>query len=389
MFRTKLKFTTVIASMAILSATFFGCSTNQTQGAAKDVSQMLNMNAISGDSSGAEEVYKVADVTMGDISEIAAARGYVSLPVQYEIAHEQEIGTVVFNNWAIATRGASFVEEGEIVASLKMYADPLAAEDAKLKYEKAVYNYENALDKKNEELADLLEDIANETNVYQKQILELDYEVTLTEYNKYVEEQTSYISELEAALNIYTQESGEIYLTAPISGIFEIDYDGILGNGISIPAGEKLAKISSFEEVFIEVITRNASQFKYGQTVEIKFTSAVPALTLTGRVISAPNILYNSNSNRITIEITSAFPEITTMSNSVRNNASVLATNNYVQNGIIIPSSALSNTKGNIGVVNVLENGTIVKKHVKYGYKGADYAWILEGLEVGQQVTTK
>lgn len=386
MFRTKLKFATAIASMSILSATFFGCSAQQAQNSAKEVSQMLNMNAISGDSSGAEEVYKVAEVTMGDISEIVSAKGYVSLPVQHEITHDYEIGTVVFKNWAISTMGYTLVEEGEILISLEMYADPHAAEDAKLKYEKAVYNYENTLEKKNKELSDLLEDIANEANVYQKQILELDYEVALTEYNEYIEEQTAYIAELETALNIYTQESGDIYITAPYSGLFE---RGNIKAGDTVTADTVLAKISSFEDVIIEVNSRSASQFKYGQTVEIKFTSATPAITLTGKVISAPNILYNANSTTALIAITSEFPEITSMGNSVRNNASILATNNYVQNGIIIPSSALSNTKGNIGVVNVLENGTIVKKQVKYGYKGADFAWILEGLEVGQQVTTK
>ena len=150
-----------------------------------------------------------------------------------------------------------------------------------------------------------------------------------------------------------------------------------------------LARVSSFEKVFISIYARNASDFKFGETVQIKFTSAVPQITLTGKVISAPNVLHNVNSSSVTIEITSAFPQVTTMGSTVRNNASVVATQNFVQDGILIPASALSEARNNIGVVNVLENGTIVKKLVKYGYKGSDYAWILEGLEVGQQVTTK
>ena len=264
-------------------------------------------------------------------------------------------------------------------------------DDVKSRIEKAVkYAKEETIDVvlKDKELENMLEDIAGETNTYQKQIMELDYEVALSAYNEYVAEQTEYIKELEATLNMYTQEAGEIYVTAPHSGIFSKSSANYT-TGNTIGSEDVLGVISSFEEVLIEVPSRSAAAFNFGRTVEIKFTSTTPAITLQGKVISAPNILYNANSVSVTIAITSAFPEATTMSSSARNNASVVVTTDYVQDGIIIPSSALSNAKGNIGVVSVLENGTLVKRNVKYGYKGSNYAWILEGLEVGELVTTK
>lgn len=389
MFRTKLKPTIIMTLMTMLSITAFGCATNQNQASAKDVSQMLNMNNVSGGASGAEEVYNVVDVTTGDISEIVAAKGFVSLPIQHDVSHDYEIGTVVYKEYTLPF-AATLVEKDEILAVLEIYIDPHAAEDARLQYEKALYNYETGLEKKDKVLADLLDDINNEPNVYQKQILELDYEVALSEYNEYVEEQTAYIEKLKETLDVYSQESKEIFLTAPIDGIGErVTPNGRLGTGDVVTTDDVLARISSFEKVFISIYARNASDFKFGETVQIKFTSAVPQITLTGKVISAPNVLHNVNSSSVTIEITSAFPQVTTMGSTVRNNASVVATQNFVQDGILIPASALSEARNNIGVVNVLENGTIVKKLVKYGYKGSDYAWILEGLEVGQQVTTK
>ena len=389
MFRTKLKPTIIMTLMAMLSITAFGCATNQNQASTKDVSQMLNMNNVSGGASGAEEVYNVVDVTTGDISEIVAAKGFVSLPIQYEISHDYEIGTVVYKNHTLPF-GSSLVEKDQILAVLEIYIDPHAAEDTRLQYEKALYNYETGLEKKDKVLADLLDDINNEPNIYQKQILELDYEVALSEYNEYVEENTAYIEKLKETLDVYSQESREIFLTAPIDGIGEsVNPKGVLRTGDVMSTDDVLARVSSFEKVFISIYARNASDFKFGETVQIKFTSAVPQITLTGKVISAPNVLHNVNSSSVTIEITSAFPQVTTMGSTVRNNASVVATQNFVQDGILIPASALSEARNNIGVVNVLENGTIVKKLVKYGYKGSDYAWILEGLEVGQQVTTK
>lgn len=389
MFRTKLKPTIIMTLMTMLSITAFGCATNQNQASAKDVSQMLNMNNVSGGASGAEEVYNVVDVTTGDISEIVAAKGFVSLPIQYEISHDYEIGTVVYKNHTLPF-GSSLVEKDQILAVLEIYIDPHAAEDTRLQYEKALYNYETGLEKKDKVLADLLDDINNEPNIYQKQILELDYEVALSEYNEYVEENTAYIEKLKETLDVYSQESREIFLTAPIDGIGEsVNPKGVLRTGDVMSTDDVLARVSSFEKVFISIYARNASDFKFGETVQIKFTSAVPQVTLTGKVISAPNVLHNVNSSSVTIEITSAFPQVTTMGSTVRNNASVVATQNFVQDGILIPASALSEARNNIGVVNVLENGTIVKKLVKYGYKGSDYAWILEGLEVGQQVTTK
>ena len=388
MSRTKLRLIAGIAALTLLSASAYGCSSAQSQGASKQVEEMLNTNALSGDNSIAEEVYQLADVTIGDISETNAAKGYVSLPLQYDVTHDIENGTVIFKSWAISKFGNVLVEEGEILAVLEMYEDPLVEEEARLKYEKALYNYENALEKKDKELENMLEDIAGETNTYQKQIMELDYEVALSAYNEYVAEQTEYIKELEATLNMYTQEAGEIYVTAPHSGIFSKSSANYT-TGNTIGSEDVLGVISSFEEVLIEVPSRSAAAFNFGRTVEIKFTSTTPAITLQGKVISAPNILYNANSVSVTIAITSAFPEATTMSSSARNNASVVVTTDYVQDGIIIPSSALSNAKGNIGVVSVLENGTLVKRNVKYGYKGSNYAWILEGLEVGELVTTK
>ena len=388
MSRTKLRLIAGIAALTLLSASAYGCSSAQSQGASKQVEEMLNTNALSGGNSIAEEVYQLADVTIGDISETNAAKGYVSLPLQYDVTHDIENGTVIFKSWAISKFGNVLVEEGEILAVLEMYEDPLVEEEARLKYEKALYNYENALEKKDKELENMLEDIAGETNTYQKQIMELDYEVALSAYNEYVAEQTEYIKELEATLNMYTQEAGEIYVTAPHSGIFSKSSANYT-TGNTIGSEDVLGVISSFEEVLIEVPSRSAAAFNFGRTVEIKFTSTTPAITLQGKVISAPNILYNANSVSVTIAITSAFPEATTMSSSARNNASVVVTTDYVQDGIIIPSSALSNAKGNIGVVSVLENGTLVKRNVKYGYKGSNYAWILEGLEVGELVTTK
>ena len=388
MSRTKLRLIAGIAALTLFSVSVYGCSSTQSQGSAKQVQEMLNTDALSGDNSITEEVYQLAEVTIGDISETDAAKGYVSLPLQYDVTHDIENGTVIFKSWAISKFGNVLVEEGEILAVLEMYEDPLVEEEARLKYEKALYNYENALEKKNRELENMLEDITAETNTYQKQIMELDYEVALSAYNEYVAEQTEYIKELEATLNMYTQEAGEIYVTAPHSGIFSKSSANYT-TGNTVGSEDILGVISSFEKVLIEVPSRSAAAFNFGKTVEIKFTSTTPAITLQGKVISAPNILYNANSVSVTIAITSDFPEATTISNSARNNASVVATTDYVQNGIIIPSSALSNAKGNIGVVNVLENGTVVKKNVKYGYKGSDYAWILEGLEAGELVTTK
>ena len=385
MFRTKLK--TIIYMTAFTSCLIFasGCSQKSNE-PVKQVEEMLNLDALSGDNSAVEEVYQTVEVTVGDISETAAAMGSVSFPIKHDLTHGYEQGNVIYKSSPIAAMGTVYVEEGEIVAILELYVEPFAKEEARIKYEKALHSYENNLEKKNEDIKDLLEDIENETNTYEKQILELDYEVALSSYDEYVEEQTQYLDELKASYELYTQESGEIYIYAPCDGILS---RGKLTVGDIVDADTTIATVYSLEKVMVTIDSRSASQFNFGNNVEIKISSVTPEITLQGQVISAPNILHNADSVSTTVAITSAFPEVSTLSNSARNRLSVITANDYVKDGIIIPSSALSEAKGSTGVVYVLENGSLIKKNVKYGYKGSDYAWILEGLEPGQQVTTK
>jgi len=385
MFRTKLKSTICLLAFSACLILASGC-TPKTNTTVKQVDEMLNLNAISGDSSAAENVYQLAEVTIGDISETDAAMGSITFPITHNLYHEYEHGTVIFKYFQSKSLGTLFVEEGEIIAVLELIIEPIAKEEARIKYEKALQTYENSLEKKLEDIEDLQEDITNETNIYKKQILELDYEVALEAYNEYTAEQTEYLEELKAVMELYSQDSSEIIITSPCTGLLATN---TFSTGDVISPGESLGTVFSTEKAYVQIGSRSAANFRFGSNVEIMISSVTPAITLQGTVISAPNILYNVSSATAIVSITSAFPEMTSISNQARNRLSVVCHSTYVDNGVIIPANSLSNARGSTGVVYVLENGSIVKKNVKYGYRGSDYAWILEGLEPGQQVTTK
>ncbi|MBE5947864.1 MAG: hypothetical protein E7261_02420 [Lachnospiraceae bacterium] len=373
-----------IPAFIICASLFSGCTSKAGQEPVKKVEEMLNFNVSSG--SETSEVYNTVEVTTGDIHEIEAALGSVSFPISYNLSHGITNGTVAFKNYNITILGSTFVTEGEIIATLELIIDPIAKEEANIKYEKALQSYENALERKNKDLENLMEDIEDETNTYQKQILELDYEVALEEYNTYIEEQTEYLAELKENVDLYNQESTDIYITAPCDGILSA---GRISNsaGAVVAPDAVLATIYSLEEIV--VVASRTTDLKYGNNVELTISSVTPAITLQGTVISASNLLYNAPSLMTTIKITSALPDFSSLGKNARERLSILARNTFVEDDIIIPSSALSNVKGNTGTVYVLENGTLTKKNVKFGYKGSDYTWILEGLEPGQKVTVK
>ena len=335
------------------------------------------------DNSATANVYQTAKVTLGDISETDAAMGSVSFPISYEIFHDYDYGTVTFQSFFTRSLGTTFISEGEIIAVLKLNIEPIVKEEARIKYEKALQAYENSLERKSDELDNLLRDIEEETNIYQKQILELDYEAALKSYEDYVSTQQESLEVLRTTMELYSQETTEIYLTSPCDGLLRTNSGFSVGDVVN--AGTVLATVNSLEEIIVNART---SDFNYGTIVDIMFSSNTP-LILQGKVISADNILYNADCDYTAIEIISELPDFSTLSNQAITRLTIVATTKHATNSPIIPSSALKSHRGNTGVVYVHKDGLITKTNIKFGYRGKDYVWVLEGLEPGQEVTTK
>lgn len=385
MFRTK-PIPSISAFFCMICLLFTtGCGGQSVAASGNSVTDMLMLDTLTeGNSqSSVSDIYQTAEVFIGDITETDAATGSISFPISYEITHEYDYGTVTFQSFISKSLAATYISEGDIIAVLKLNIEPIEKEEARIKYEKALQAYETALEKKEKELKEIQKDIEEETNIYQKQILELDYEVAHKSYEEYIASQEEYLTELHTTMELYNNDSSEIYLTSPCDGLLRTVSGFSSGDVIS--PGTVLATVDSLEKV---VVSAKTTEFNYGALVEIRLSSSTP-IVLQGRVISADNILYNANSSYATIEITSELPDFTTLGNQATKRLTIVADSTHATNSVLIPASALKSYTGNTGVVYVHNNGTIVKTNIKFGYRGRDYVWVLEGLTPGQEVTTK
>lgn len=383
MFRTKLipSISALVCTICLLFTT--GCSQHPANTSDKKIEEMLMLDALAEDNLASSNIYQTTEVFLGDISETDAAAGSVSFPVSYEITHGYDYGTVTFQAFYNRSLGTTFVAKDEIIAVLKLNIEPIEKEEARIKYEKAQQAYETSLERKTKELDNLLKNIDEESNIYQKQILELDYEVARKAYEEYIAAQTEYLEELRTTMELYNNESSEIYLTSPCDGLLRTTSGFSAGDVVS--PDTVLATVNSLEKI---VVNARTTEFNYGTLVEIMFPSSTP-LVLQGKVISADNILYNADCNYTTIEIISELPDFSSLGNQALNRLTIVANIKHATNSLLIPASALKSHKDNTGVVYVHKNGSIIKTNIKFGYRGKDYVWVLEGLEPGQEVTTK
>ena len=379
------KHSVICGAMSLFCAlSLIGCQSGTTTVSDKDISEMLMTNVIADNDISSSNIYNTETVIIGDITETIAASGSIRFVNTENLTQPFSYGTVTFVKYNINSLGYTFVTEGSVIATLKLNIDAISREEARIKLEKAQNSYKNSLEKKTASLEKLKSEIDNAQNIYDKQLLELDYSEELEAYNEYVAAQEQQLAELEEKVTLYSNESATIELVAPCDGM--VTNMAKFSTGDIIDYDTRIATIYKTDEI---IVTSRSNDLKYGSDVEIVLVSGNDRITFYGEVVCAPNILSAASGVTTTIAVTSGMPDISTVSMQSLQRMSVLSYGTYITDGIIIPSGALFSSSGSSGVVYVYRNGAVNRTNVKIGYSGRDFVWVPDGLTPGQEVTIK
>lgn len=171
-----------------------------------------------------------------------------------------------------------------------------------------------------------------------------------------------------------------ITLSAPISGVIQsLD----VRSGMTMSAGQTLAKINGLDSVWLEaaVPEAQASGIRIGSTITAHLT-AFPSDTFHGKVIAVlPDINMDSRTLRVRIELPNPSNKL---KQGMFAQVQLKTGNNQAQ--LLIPEEAVIRTGTRNVVILALEGGHFQPVQVDLGQAANDQIIILSGLQAGQKV---
>lgn len=212
----------------------------------------------------------------------------------------------------------------------------------------------------------------------QAEIRALRVEYAQLEYEKYVSQSEYALAGLRAQLSELEAAVGEVVLTSPVDGTIRsmtIRYAA----GDAVPAGSEICTIYAADGLRF-IGSSNTSTFVYGREVTIDLRRGNRQQTVTGRVVSSPEVaggIYATSA--VLLEVDAGADELITADGNAQVSYDIL------KDAFVIPRSALSSREG-VSCVDLLVGDTVCTRPVVRGPATTSEVAILHGLKAGDQV---
>ncbi len=289
---------------------------------------------------GAEEIqYEIAEAKYMDLSETEGMGVSIGYPYAVYLTYPANAQVVSFN----ALKGRK-VTEGEILAEL---------DSSELDYD--INNQQTIVN------------AAYQTSLSGSRSDQLQYEIEKMKLDMMLEEKDSYI------------------IKAPFDGI--ITQTAAVSEGSSVKSGALCCAISEIEKVEIYLDGSGASQFRYGQEVQVKIDNDMYDAVVTEAPDIAPATAYGSSAGRAVFDLGDE-----TMAEVVAEKQMAIAAGwatVYVtterKNVLAVPDSAVKTT-GTESYVTLLDGEERYKLKVTKGASLGGYTEIVNGISEGDVV---
>ena len=207
---------------------------------------------------------------------------------------------------------------------------------------------------------------------------ELQLEYARLEYRKY-ELQTEYsLSTMEAQLAELEAAAGEIILTAPVDGSIH-NLTSRYAPGDLLPANTELCSVYGAEGLRFYG-SSNTGYFVYGREVTISMGKGSRSQTITGRVVSSPEVAGTpAPGSVILFEVDASEEELT----DSEGNATVSFT--ILTDVYAVPKNCIK-TRDGVSCVDLLIGDTVCTRNVVRGPGTNNMVAIMSGLQEGDQV---
>ncbi len=207
---------------------------------------------------------------------------------------------------------------------------------------------------------------------------ELQLEYAQLEYRKYELQSDYALAALEEQLAALEAAAGETVVTAPVSGSIH-SLNSRYGPGDLLPAGTELCSVYGSEGLRFYG-SSGTGYFVYGREVTVRMGKGGRSMTVTGRVVSSPEVAGGRvPGSVILLEVDAAEEELT----ASEGDASVSFT--VLSDVYAVPKSCLK-TRDGLSCVDLLIGDTVCTRNVVRGPGVGGMVAILGGLQEGDKV---
>ena len=267
------------------------------------------------------------------------------------------------------------VEAGETVAILQGMGSAADVELKRLEIEA----YESG---KQETLAwyqsaiDAAEALPQDTE-RQRTARSLQIEYAQLEYEKYALQADYTLRAMEDQLASLQAAAGEVELKSPVTGSVRsllLRYE----EGDVLPAGTEICRVYGDDGLVLYGLS-SSSAFVYGREVSFRYGKSKNQQTVTGRVVSSPEVVSTPYYNTVLVELdvpADRFPE---------GDGSAETTFTLLKDVYAVPKIAITNRDGK-SYVDVLIGDAVRTRSVVRGPMAGSTVAILHGLHEGDQV---
>ncbi|MBR4703539.1 MAG: hypothetical protein IKO91_06820 [Oscillospiraceae bacterium] len=206
----------------------------------------------------------------------------------------------------------------------------------------------------------------------------LRVEYAQLELEKYKLQSDYYLSSLYSQLSVLEAEAAQVVLTAPVEGSIR-SLNTRLSPGDLVPAGTEVCSV--YADAGLRFYGNSSSgSFVYGRSVSIRISKGSRSQTVTGRVVSSPEVVSGVfPTNVVLLELDEPAAELLSTEGEARVSYTLL-------DGVYtVPSGAVKNRDG-VSYVELLEGDTVRSRNVVRGPSAGGNVTILHGLREGDQV---
>ena len=221
------------------------------------------------------------------------------------------------------------------------------------------------------------EDLPSATESQRKR-RELQLEYARLEYEKYQNQSEYSLSTMTAQLAELEAAAGEIVLTAPVSGSIH-SLTSRYAPGDLVPPGTELCSVYGSEGLRFYG-SSGIGNFVYGREITVRLGKGGRSMTVTGRVVSSPEVVSEAiPGSAVLLEVDATEEELT----ASEGDAAVTFT---ILSGVYAVPKSCIRTRDGVSCVDLLVGDTVCTRNVVRGPGTNGMVSILNGLREGDQV---
>lgn len=307
-----------------------------------------------------------AVLTMGSVSGQFSGDGYLYYPSTKWITNEVEYGTIYLDE--ICVSKYEQVEEGQVLARIHVVSDDIEI----ARQERLLLRQREYIAKLVKEDADRSEDEKQNTDA--------------------IEDAQEYADDLAELIADMKSDGQATEIVATVTGIVTDVMSGKSGD--LLPSGSKIAQIADETQCFVMVDDED-DRLNYGNAATVTYIdSAGNTKTAQGTVVTVNSMALSGNLAKHTALVQLPAEAIAEMAGSNRNSDgwwsrshyTVTATIRSVDNVLLVPKKAVTESGGSDYVTVKNENGQLERISFIAGGSDSSYYWVAEGLTEGMTV---